>query len=90
MLTTMVNSGHVSDLTDLFAEFVAEKKTDEKVILKGFLKILRNILDSFVLLRSLKKSNKISEDELTLIHEMVDSCEDIFDPLINLGLTFVF
>jgi len=62
ILRNIVNSGHVSDLTDLFAEFVAEKKEDEKVILRGFLKILRNILDIFVLLRSLKGSSKLSED----------------------------
>lgn len=62
ILRNIVNSGHVSDLTDLFAEFVAEKKEDENVILRGFLKILSNILDIFVLLRSLKGSSKLSED----------------------------
>ena len=66
------------------------KEKEWTSLLLGMIKILRNILNGSVLLRKIKNSPKVKKEDGIKMKEMVEKCEDAFDPLINMGFGFVF
>ena len=42
-------------------------------------------------MKTFKNSSKIKQkQDLALIQEFIEKCEDSFDPIINIGFTFIF
>jgi hypothetical protein len=74
LLSTVINSKHIEGLALLAGEVMVEGRKELASIMKGVLKIIRNVLEGFLVLRRLRGSARVKEEEVVYIKELVEGC----------------
>lgn len=92
MIDKIANDQHIGDLASILGEIIndSERKAQNSIIIKAYLKIIKNILQTFLCLKSLTVNEKISKEQLISIKKILEHCEDAFDCIINLGFSYIF
>ena len=60
----MVSSRHIEELVSILSSVLTENRYEYSKIVLGLLKVLRNILDSFIMLRRFHSSSKLNKAQL--------------------------
>jgi hypothetical protein len=92
LIDKIANDQHIGELASILSELISdsERKSQHSQVIKAYLKIIKNILQTFLCLKSLKTKETISKEQLMSMQKILDRCEDAFDCIINLGFSYIF